>query len=359
MGFKDFFLSNYVILFELFGLLITLFISVHIPNNLKRITRITIYLVIINAIISYVEAWTAKFETLSIWRPILTACKYTLYPTILLMVVFLLSALINPITKRTMILLSIPIIVCIPLFFTSQWTHLICYYSEENGYHGGVLSRLPYVLFGLYLLIFIIENIIYLKHYSLRDKIIIIFISLGSFLGVILYLVFEFTDNYVSIFTSSILLYYLFLYIHLAGIDPLTGLVNRKCYYHDLQTKAEKITSIVSIDMNNLKTINDNSGHDAGDIALKTVGDIIQKNSGRQSICYRIGGDEFIIIYYGAKENEVLINIDAIKNKLQETPYSCAFGYSMVENKQDVEEAIKQADEKMYQNKAIMKSQIK
>ena len=145
----------------------------------------------------------------------------------------------------------------------------------------------------------------------------------------------------------------------MAGIDPLTGLVNRQNYYQDMEHKSDRITSCISIDMNELKYINDKYGHDAGDKAIYTIAKTIQANAGNRSTVYRIGGDEFVVFYFGVKEEDVKANIERILQALIATGYSCAIGYSMKEGKEKIEEVMKRADKKMYENKAIMKQNLK
>ena len=142
----------------------------------------------------------------------------------------------------------------------------------------------------------------------------------------------------------------------MAGIDPLTGLINRQMYYQDMQIKGDKVSAVVSIDMNDLKQINDNYGHDAGDKAIKDVADAILNNAGSKSTSYRIGGDEFIIFYYDASEDYVLKHIDKIANEVKTANYSCAIGYALTKKDTSLEDIVKEADKKMYENKAIIKN---
>ena len=129
MSLKDIIYENYVMFFELIGLLITLAISAYIPKAVKKNTRIAIVLMFICAIVYYVELKTQEFDHLTIWRPILTACKYTLFPSILLLIIFLVAAIQKPLPKKVYIILNVPLAICVPIFFTSQWTHLVCYYT--------------------------------------------------------------------------------------------------------------------------------------------------------------------------------------------------------------------------------------
>ena len=87
-------------------------------------------------------------------------------------------------------------------------------------------------------------------------------------------------------------IYYVFSILQVTKKDPLTGLLNRQAYYSDISSEPEEITALVSIDMNGLKTINDNEGHEAGDKAIATVAECFIRAAKRKQTVYRIGGDE-------------------------------------------------------------------
>ena len=301
-GFSDYILNNYVLIFEIIGLLLLSFISVHISHEAKQMTRIAVILLLVESIVSYIELWTQTFETLSMARVILTATKYSLYPIILVLIM----QIVSPISKNNKLLFSLitlPATLSIPFYFTTQWSHIICYYDDwNNSYHGGPLKYWPYVVFAFYVVVFLIQNIRYLKNFDLRNRIVVLFILIGSIVGVLLYLFLNTNMDYAPLFAAAILLYYIFTYIYKARTDTLTGLYNRQCFFQDLKSSLIKKRAIASIDMNNLKELNDNYGHLAGDEALKTISNILKKYCGARGKAYRIGGDEFEIVYSQATE---------------------------------------------------------
>ncbi len=89
---------------------------------------------------------------------------------------------------------------------------------------------------------------------------------------------------------------------NLSVTDVLTGLYNRRgynshfeAYYNDvLETKTS--LAVFLIDMDNMKTINDNYGHDEGDYCLCTIANSMKKASKSNEICIRSGGDEFVVL---------------------------------------------------------------
>jgi diguanylate cyclase (GGDEF)-like protein/PAS domain S-box-containing protein len=190
---------------------------------------------------------------------------------------------------------------------------------------------------------------------SVERKGIVISVVVAE-IGVILHIVFKEDVDYSTLFTALLLMYYLSLYVMTAKEDPLTGLMNRQCYYADSEKLKNQITAVVSVDMNDLKKYNDTQGHDAGDLALRTVSGCLVKKHSKNKRVYRIGGDEFAIFYLGITEEEVQKDIESMIEYLAETPYVCAFGYEMVDkNSRDIHDTMRLADREMYENKAKLK----
>ncbi len=88
----------------------------------------------------------------------------------------------------------------------------------------------------------------------------------------------------------------------LATIDQLTGLYMRpfleKCFYRELRTafRSRQIMSLLMVDVDKLKRINDMFGHLVGDEALRTVGSVLRQATRTTDVCGRYGGDEFAVI---------------------------------------------------------------
>lgn len=90
---------------------------------------------------------------------------------------------------------------------------------------------------------------------------------------------------------------------HKAQTDPLTDLPNRRSVEHMLSTQAQYDGSLLVIDLDGFKAINDRFGHAAGDDALKMVSTMLQAQCRTHDFAARIGGDEFImVVNVGLKE---------------------------------------------------------
>jgi diguanylate cyclase (GGDEF)-like protein len=96
----------------------------------------------------------------------------------------------------------------------------------------------------------------------------------------------------------------------LAVTDALTGLYNRHKLQDSLETEVERAKrysrplSIIMIDMDKLKALNDTYGHAAGDVALKLVAKSIQRSIRKVDLGTRFGGDEFIVLLPEADRDE-------------------------------------------------------
>ena len=85
----EFLTDNFVMIFELGGLVILLFVGAHISFEMKKRTIIAVGLLFIELILFTAERWTQTFQTLSIMRPLLTAALYSIYPVIIIVLMLL------------------------------------------------------------------------------------------------------------------------------------------------------------------------------------------------------------------------------------------------------------------------------
>lgn len=151
--------------------------------------------------------------------------------------------------------------------------------------------------------------------------------------------------------------------------DSLIGIWNRSAILDTLErelnranrnTKLPESTSIVMLDLDRFKSINDTHGHLAGDKVLVSVGEVIRKSLRSYDYVGRYGGEEFIIILPSTAQEQVKIVVDRIRANIEKTPVqvgglsievTASLGVATAKKDSDVEEIIKSADEAMYQAK--------
>ena len=152
----------------------------------------------------------------------------------------------------------------------------------------------------------------------------------------------------------------------LADEDPLVAVLNRRAFVREL-TRAKGVlerygtkASLIYIDLNNFKEINDRYGHAAGDAALVQVAESIRKSVRGTDIIGRLGGDEFGVILIRATRDQAQMRALAIAKSIEAKPcehegrsfaLSIAYGVYEIAASGDVESALAGADRAMYEHK--------
>ncbi len=157
-------------------------------------------------------------------------------------------------------------------------------------------------------------------------------------------------------------------YKKLAYIDALTNIPNRAAYERDIESiendksHKQELTLIIG-DLNHLKQVNDNEGHDAGDLLIKNAAQAIANTFEGIGTYYRIGGDEFAILISNSTKPidqhlTELKNNTTILSEKENTNISFALGYATVSLPSDDDSfkstLFRTADKNMYQNKMLM-----
>lgn len=146
----------------------------------------------------------------------------------------------------------------------------------------------------------------------------------------------------------------------LAGVDGLTRLRNRFGYEQVLSDwdRDENLPlSIIIGDVNGLKSINDEHGHQAGDTLLKEAAEVLEKCCPTDGIIARIGGDEFVMVLKRHTENDTQEIIDCINESLANQD-NFSYGMSIAlgcatkrKASENINALVRQADAQMYEDK--------
>ena len=157
-----------------------------------------------------------------------------------------------------------------------------------------------------------------------------------------------------------------------AVTDNLTKLQNRYGMEEELKEQLEQYEKdandsfyVISCDLDDFKSINDNWGHIEGDRALTLIADTLKKVvSGYNAVVFRIGGDEFVIITEKSDEGLAEKICDDINKQFEEINFRDDFklristGVSLYDGKSDIKEILNKADKGMYEEKRKKKAEV-
>lgn len=151
-----------------------------------------------------------------------------------------------------------------------------------------------------------------------------------------------------------------------ARTDSLTGLANRRAFDDELQRRFAEWQrrrtpfAVMMLDVDNFKSINDSLGHQAGDEALRQLGNVITSNSRQMDFRCRYGGDEFVVIFPDTGIQETRAAADRIRRAVEQAKFqigtqtitmTCSIGVARVTTQDDMVKLIRRADEALYRSK--------
>lgn len=157
----------------------------------------------------------------------------------------------------------------------------------------------------------------------------------------------------------------------LANRDPLLDILNRRAFMRELERAAAMVdrygvqACLVFIDLNDLKKINDERGHMAGDAALKHVAAALCENVRQTDLAGRLGGDEFGLILAHVTEPLAdrkaaqladIISRAPVTTKDDAFSVRISYGVAAIQNGVAPDQAIERADRAMYRRKRVKPS---
>ena len=182
--------------------------------------------------------------------------------------------------------------------------------------------------------------------------------------------------NFLSLFANQIELA-----ITVAGLfeevkkqaitDPLTGIYNRRYFEDNIVKEAERSLrlkqpfSLVSLDLDYLKKINDTYGHQFGDLAIKTIANVLKREARSIDIPARIGGEEFNLLLPGVDSRGASIAAERIRKSIENQILDTIGGITasigvatFLEHSDRIDELVELADQAMYKAKLNGRNQV-
>ena len=292
------------------------------------------------------ESITAKNLDLRFWRTLLSVIGYDLRPVA---AIGLLLVVCPP--ERRSWKIWIPAMINLAVILTAFFSPIAFSFDENYGFVRGPLGYIVFVMGLLYMLQTLV--LIWQRFYEGKkaERWILIICVVGCMAASAVDALFGGCHLNEAIMIGCIFLLF-FLRTHDNYLDPLTSLRNRFAFYDDSNNLTREISAVASIDMNGLKKLNDTKGHAAGDLALSEIGRCLNKINDRNTIAYRVGGDEFVIIFIHQNEETVQQTVNQIKEDVSKAGYSVSLGYAMKTSAQSLEDALLESDQNMYKEKA-------
>lgn len=267
---------------------------------------------------------------------------------------------VKPITK---LIVYLPQIINVILVISTIFFDTVFYIDEFGVYHRGHLFFLTMILTYYYIVLTFILILSNRKKVVKEDLLLLAVATALPVLGGILQGLFY---GLLLIWPSvgfSLIILYLFLQQRVIHHDYLTNAWSRESFFQFISFNMEsskKPFGVIYFDLDNLKTVNDQYGHEQGDFALKKTVEIVKKSLPESIIVARLGGDEFIGIFSATTQKEVVNVVTRIRyninqyneEKRHNYPISISIGYGLFDQPHDQFEAfISKLDQDMYADK--------
>ena len=346
-----------------------------IPKSDKWRFYLTYAVIALSAFTEWVGLQLSGNDRFPVWLlPLVKCADYILTPMAGGAIVAPMK-LNNRWNKALMITLAVNTVFQIVAAFNG-WMVVI---DESNHYTHGPLYMVYVIMYLLVIVLTATQFRIYGLSYPKQNRIALYSVFLFVIIGIVIQEVLggEYRTAYISMTVGAAMMFIHFSEFYFMSadarikqqrsqlmMDALSGVFSRHAYMTEMEKwkDTDKIRDDItafSIDINGLKAVNDTAGHDAGDKLIIGAARCIEKTIGGMGRCYRIGGDEFVVLARMKKEQieEALMRLDREAeawSKDKEIRLSLSAGYARAEEYHGltVEELVKKADQAMYAVKA-------
>jgi diguanylate cyclase (GGDEF)-like protein len=159
----------------------------------------------------------------------------------------------------------------------------------------------------------------------------------------------------------------------MANTDPVTNLINRRMMMNRIEDEKVKVDrggkpfTVVMVDIDNFKSINDAYGHDGGDFVLVQLAERIKLSLRKTDLVSRWGGDEFLFLLPETRLNEGAKVAEKVRDRIIKTPFvyrerdiqvTLTFGVSQCSMDVGVGSVIRKADQALYLGKEMGKNRV-
>lgn len=276
-----------------------------------------------------------------------------------------LIAIINIKIIRTHKFMLLPTFINIVAAILSPLLGLIFYVDANNQYIRGNHFFIFVMVYIINLVLLLISSVLICKkhHYPIIWK--SIFLCIFTISGTSIQLVVPSVYTSWHCITLSLIMYFLLLSEFDNSFDTLSGLYNRATFEKAAkQIEKQKTFTVIVIDINDFKIVNDTYGHNYGDSVINSIAVILKESLDNRYTCYRVGGDEFFILSKETNKDKIEYHLKKIIDTLSEKRTidsrlpTISYGYSVFQGdkKPDFQKILKEADDQMYYFKNLHKT---
>jgi diguanylate cyclase (GGDEF)-like protein len=161
--------------------------------------------------------------------------------------------------------------------------------------------------------------------------------------------------------------------INMANTDPVTSMINRRVMMNRIEDEKAKVDrggkpfTIIMVDIDNFKQVNDEYGHDGGDFVLIRLSERISYALRKTDLVSRWGGDEFLLMLPETRLADGKAVAEKVRNQIITTPFvyreldipvTMTFGVSECNANNSIASSIRKADQALYRGKQLGKNQV-
>ncbi|MDO5291589.1 MAG: GGDEF domain-containing protein [bacterium] len=342
------------------GTIMSIFLLFFIKHNNSFDSKINNYFiaatlcVLVLEVVDAAESILALGSDPSIWRVFCSSMGYVLRP---MAMYFILMIAIRTVQRKIKWMITIPLVVDAVVSFSALFCDIAFGYDGNNQFYRGPLGYTPFVISGIYGILLIVSTFRLVKSAHKEEALFLLLMAINSIIGTALETLYQLDAIIPSCIIVFIAFYYMFFHTYQNNRDVLTGALLRRRFYLDSEKWKTQLSGIISIDLNDLKQLNDRKGHIEGDKAIVALASTIHRLLPRHATLYRTGGDEFVILCRRLSIREMEQIISDIRERMSETPYSCAVGIAEYNDLEGLDTICNRADAKMYEDKIRVKGE--
>lgn len=336
---------HWVTIFTILVFAIKLWPRKRFRNTETRYFWLTVSSTLILVVEDIIEVICASDPSLRFCRIFVSIIGYTMRSVAALSLLLV----VLPQKKRRFIC-WIPALITLLTSSTAFFSDIAFGYDSNYDFYRGPLG---YVAFAVPIFYAVMILVIFFKDFSERSSIEILIVPAS--------VMFCLSSSFLDALFGGVrlnealiicgVIFYLILYSNDIRRDPLTNLLNRQAFNDDCINYNKSIEAAASMDMNGLKEINDTLGHEGGDKALKKIGECMSKACDEKTLVYRVGGDEFVILFLHSDEKIISDVIKKVAEDVTRAGYSISKGYALRGREDSIDDIIRESDRFMYQDK--------